>query len=423
EWDLAYAWTEGREPINPRPLDQAAIIRLLQPHTVGAITYSEGCNDDVNKIVWSALGWDPAADVTEVLRQYSRFFIGDRYTDGFAQGLLALERNWRGRLLTNDGVDTTLIQFQAMESDAAPRDLLNWRFQQALYRAYYDAYNHARLLYETALEEEAMGELRRAPQVGSTEALRSAEAVLRRAVTRPVAQDLRARVFELAEALFQSIRMQLSVERYQAIGMSRGANLDAIDTPLNDRLWLEYRFGEIRKLADERERLRAIEDIVNWENPGPGGFYDDLGNITRQPHLVRGKPYAEDPAHLETPLISFARQRRYDPPLRNSWKRHALALNDFKIHMRYEGLDPEAAYKVRITYAGNPSEQRLELVADERWEVHLARKKDYPIRPVEFAVPKQATADGALTLTWRKEAGGGGAGRGLEIGEVWLIRD
>ncbi|MCP5119097.1 MAG: hypothetical protein GY953_50495, partial [bacterium] len=107
EWDLAYAWTEGREPINPRPLDQAAIIRLLQPHTVGSITYSEGSNDDVNKIVWSALGWDPAADVTEVLRQYSRYFIGDRYTDGFAQGLLALERNWRGRLLTNDGVDTT----------------------------------------------------------------------------------------------------------------------------------------------------------------------------------------------------------------------------------------------------------------------------------------------------------------------------
>ncbi|MCP5111435.1 MAG: hypothetical protein GY953_11430, partial [bacterium] len=196
---------------------------------------------------------------------------------------------------------------------------------------------------------------------------------------------------------------------------------DAIDTPLNDRLWLDQRFAEIRKLTDEQNRLRAIDEIVNWTNPGPGGYYDDLGNITRQPHLVQGKPYAEDPAHLETPLISFARQRGHDPPLRNSWKRHVMALNDLDISMKYKGLDQEASYKVRITYAGNPSQQRLLLVADERWEVHPARKKDFPIRPVEFSVPLSATADGSLTLTWRKEAGGGGAGRGLEIAEVWLL--
>src|SRR5205814_3789010 len=57
-WDMAYAITEAREGINPRPLEQARIFRLLQPHTIGFLTYSEGCNDDVNKIVWSALGWD-----------------------------------------------------------------------------------------------------------------------------------------------------------------------------------------------------------------------------------------------------------------------------------------------------------------------------------------------------------------------------
>src|SRR5262249_40238451 len=65
DWDLAYALTEAREPINPRPIDQAAIFRLLQPHTNGFITYSEGCNDDVNKAVWSSLGWDPDQDVIE----------------------------------------------------------------------------------------------------------------------------------------------------------------------------------------------------------------------------------------------------------------------------------------------------------------------------------------------------------------------
>src|SRR5262249_45653777 len=115
DWDVAYALTQGREGINPRPLGQAQIFRTLQEHTIGFITYSEGCNDDVNKIIWSALGWDPEADVTEVLRDYSRYFIGEEYADSFAQGLLALERNWQGPLITNEGVYTTLQQFQALE--------------------------------------------------------------------------------------------------------------------------------------------------------------------------------------------------------------------------------------------------------------------------------------------------------------------
>lgn len=56
DWDVAYAATEGREVINPRPVDEARIFRLFAPYTIGSITYSEGCNDDVNKIMWSSLG-------------------------------------------------------------------------------------------------------------------------------------------------------------------------------------------------------------------------------------------------------------------------------------------------------------------------------------------------------------------------------
>ena len=94
----------------------------VQPgDTVGFITYSEGCHDDVNKIVWSALGWDEKADVEEVLREYGRYFIGPTLGDRFADGLLALEQNWEGPVLENAGIDETLKQFQAMERDAGPR--------------------------------------------------------------------------------------------------------------------------------------------------------------------------------------------------------------------------------------------------------------------------------------------------------------
>src|SRR6185369_16120553 len=252
DWDVAYAQTEEREGINPRPMDEARIFRVLQPFADrGFLTYSEGCNDDVNKAVWSALGWNPDAGVNEVVRDYARYFIGPDMADAFAQGLLALERNWRGPLLTNSTVDVTLAQFQELERKASPQQKLNWRFQQALYRAYYDAYLRARLLDETARESRAM-ELLASARTGSVlPALTAAETALAVDPAARAGGALRARVFELAEALFQSVNMQLSVPRYAAIAAGRGANLDLIDRPITNADWLRQRFVEIRALAND----------------------------------------------------------------------------------------------------------------------------------------------------------------------------
>ncbi|UCH33837.1 MAG: hypothetical protein JSV65_14915 [Armatimonadota bacterium] len=262
-WDPAFRRTEGREPINPRPMGYAKIFRDLQPYSYGYITYSEGCNDDVNKVVWSCLGWDPAMSVADILREYSRYFISPRFEDRFAQGLLGLEEDWEGPLLENQAVGKTLGVFQAMEREATPQERLNWRFQQGLYRAYYDAYIQRRLVRETNVERRALEDLKSAPQVGADAALDKAEATLDQASADPVATYWRARVFEMAEALFQSIRMQLSVERYKAIHVSRGANLDAIDTPFTRASWLREEFDRIRGLGSEQQRLEAIAKIAD----------------------------------------------------------------------------------------------------------------------------------------------------------------
>ena len=416
DWDAAFAATEAREAINPRPTDQARIFRLLQPYTIGFLTYSEGCNDDVNKTVWSALGWNPEADVAEVLRQYGRYFIGPDTADAFAQGLLALERNWRGPLLTNAGVETTLQQFRALERAASPQVRHAWRFQQALYRAYYDAYTRSRLIYETALEEQAMARLRAARETGAAAAVREAGETLDRAVTARPAADWRARVFELAEALFQSVGMQLSVPRYQAIDVGRGANLDTIDVPLNNRVWLQERFAELRGL-DEARQLEAIDRILEWTNPGPGGFYDDLGNQARQPHLVRGPGFQEDPAFLRSALAGFS----YRPAWRSSWWDDAGTLNETPLELRYAGLDAGAAYKVRVVYAGDSPARKIRMAANGV-EIHPLMEKPAPVRPIEFDIPQHITQKGELTLTWTREAGLGGNGRGTQVSEVWLIR-
>jgi len=424
DWDLVFASTEGREVINPRPTQEARIFHLYEKYGNGFLTYSEGVNDDVNKFVWSVLGWNPDTPVVEILRDFGRYFIDWRFADGVAQGLLSLERNWVGPLATNSGVDTTLQQFQAMERTASPQVLENWRFQQEIYRAYYDYYNRARLIYETQLENEALDQLRQARRTGSIIAMEEAARTLGRSVTHPVSQWARARVFEMAEALFQSIRMQLSVTRYKGEAPERGANLDMIDMPLNNRGWLSARFEAIRKLTDERERLAALDEIVNWTNPGPGGFYDDLGNLTRQPHLVRGPGFDQDPAYFQSSLVGFGIRGLGGAMLQNprSWWDHAEALYEAPLQMLYRDLDPQAQYKIRVVYAGDSTKPKIRLSAGDNIEIHPLMSRPIPFRPIEFDIPRQATSTGELHLTWHRESGLGDAGRGLQVAEVWVIR-
>ena len=232
--------------------------------------------------------------------------------------------------------------------------------------------------------------------------------------------DLRARVFELAEALFQSIRMQLSVERYKAIAVGRGANLDTIDLPLNNAAVAEGT-GSTRsaRCKTEADRLNALDGIVDWTNPGPGGFYDDLGDPLNQPHLLRNVSFDKDPAYLQGAMTSFSAR----PPFHRSHVRwtEAQTLNDQPMEMQYRGLD-ERRNIGSASFIAATARRTVRLAANDRFEIHPMKPKPIDFAPVEFDIPKEATADGELKLTWTKPVGMGGNGRGVQVAEIWLIR-
>ena len=108
---------------------------------------------------------------------------------------------------------------------------------------------------------------------------------------------------------------------------------------------------------------------------------------------------------------------------RKSWQTHAETFYEFPLEMRYSGLDPRGRYKVRVVYGGESTPAEIRLVASDKYEVHAYRKKDAKPVPVEFPIPQQATATGELSLKWSKTPGIGGAGRGVQVSEVWLIRE
>ncbi|TBL75012.1 alpha-glucuronidase family glycosyl hydrolase [Paenibacillus thalictri] len=429
-WDLAYALTLGRESINPRPVAEKYIHNLLEGYASGNISYSEGINDDVNKFVWSDQDWDSSIPVIETLRDFARLFVGADYAEGVAQGLMALERNWEGPLLANAGVDDTLRQWQRMEQSAPPEVLNSYRFQMGLLRAYYDAYIRRRLIYETELESEAMDVLRSAPSIGALQAIERMESILRKSTSQPVSPHYRTRCWELADELFKNIGEQLSVVKHQAIALGRGAFMDAIDFPLNDALWLTSQCAEIKEMAQESDRLVAIDQLVNRTNPGPGGFYDNLGSYQGWQRVDPGKGWAEDPGYLESPRMAhgiYLLQKDHVRPLDNipplASVRHANTLADTPLVLKYDHLDPSSSYCVKVTYVGDTASElnrdyEVTLTAGGMAVHENVAVKQGQCTQIVSKIPREAITDGTLVLKWKRMSGF----KRLNVSEVWVIR-
>jgi hypothetical protein len=418
-WDLAFALTLHRECYNPRPVAMKTIHNLFANYTCGSLCYSEGINDDVNKFVWLDQDWDPATPVMETLRDYCRLFISPDLIDETAQGFLALEKNWDGPLAVNRQVDVTLEQWRDLEGHVSPAAKERYRFQMGLLRAYYDAYVKRRLIHETELEAEAMEVLRSEVNQGTYAAMEKAESILRKAVTEPVAADYKQKCETLADSLFEKIGSQTSVKRHSAQNRTRGAFMDGIDEPLNNAAWLRAQFQAIRSLPDEHSRWVAIREVLNRTNPGPGGFYDSLGELSSQKRIVNSVPWKDDPGTLKSPRITFYYEidRPDDRDIPLAWKKQADTLYLTPLRLAYDHLDPHATYSVRATYSGRTS-RRMRLMANDHYLISdqiEARKP--PIQ--EFPIPHEATASGHLELEWSSGEGE----RSCEVAEVWLFKN
>ncbi len=373
-------------------------------------------NDDVNKFLWTRLGWSQTASIDETLGDYSRYFIGPDLGAAFAKSLLALERDWTGPAATNAEIPKTLASLQALERAATPAQRENWRFESALYRGYYDAFIQQRLVAEQRQEAAALAALRLAPKTDSSEAIAAALVALK---PQP-ASLLRAPLFAFAGALYQQIGLQLSVAKYGASGIERGANLDRVDVSLNDRAWLTRQFAEIQRLPTEAERLARIAVIANWQHPTPDTLYDDLGDPTNEPHLVRGEGFSADPELFHSAINGIADQTP-DDGWRMSWISYAERLYESPLELSYQNLDSTRAYTVRITYAGEGYTVPIKLVANNTVVIHPYFKRPANPTTVEFPIPGAAIQHGTLDLRWIPESGAGGSGRGHQVAEVWLI--
>ena len=154
---------------------------------------------------------------------------------------------------------------------------------------------------------------------------------------------------------------------------------------------------------------------------------------------MKPKPLWDDPAGVTTPREAHAHSNPNS--YRLSWLDFEEALNATPLRMHYDQLDPSATYRVRVTYLGR-YDATIRLVADNKYEIHgayghtvkdvryaagysdrraeIVSTKDSPppvVTPLEFVIPREATQDGILDLTWQRITG-----RGTQVAEIWLLK-
>lgn len=427
DWDVAYAMTLGRECVNPRPFDEKYIHNFFAKEASGSISYSEGTNDDVNKFVWSDQDWDPSTPVMETLRDYARLFLSPDITEAAAQGIVALENNFKGALATNTSVERTLQQWQQLEENATPELIKNFRFQMCVLRAYYDAYLQRRLYYETSLETQARDILSAATGQNIDLAILQAKQLLIKATEEPIAQALRDKCFVLADSLFSSIGAQLTIKKHGAMP-GRGNFIDNIDIPLTNSVWLMDQLKTFEVLADDNEKMRKVKAMLHRTDPGPGGFYDHFGTTASKYRVLADKTWQEDPGSLQSPRISFGvgiigeewvhevRSQGFSGETTPAeWMSQINTLYDTPLKIKYTDLDSTAAYKLRIAYTGR-FRSKLKLMANDILIHDFMQTGEKPV--YEFDLPGEATSGGKVVFTWTCGEGQ----RGSQVCEIWLIR-
>ena len=97
----------------PMPEMQRHIYLRYRDVSDGFGSYSDGVHDDLNKMLWSAYGWDPETDLDAFLAEYGNVFFGGTLATEVAQGLRMLERNWHGPILENQGIPATRDHWSA----------------------------------------------------------------------------------------------------------------------------------------------------------------------------------------------------------------------------------------------------------------------------------------------------------------------
>lgn len=123
----------GASGANPLPRKFTEMARETANAGYGALLYSEGIYEDLNKIVWACTLWNPERTAESIVREYAQFYFDSDSEDDWAELILGLEETWPQANLPQHSVDRieTLHQLAVHlggQTGGAEPSRVRWRY-------------------------------------------------------------------------------------------------------------------------------------------------------------------------------------------------------------------------------------------------------------------------------------------------------
>jgi hypothetical protein len=406
---------------------------------LGDCTHSSGTHDHFNQWMWQRLLWSPHRTAEDLVDEYARAWFGPEAAPLMAKAVFLMEEYLQRdpeRPITRKTSIDRYYDLVMQAGKAMPDHLRDrsWLWREYAQKAAIDKRTKLAVGQQMALqrsvERDIAGVL--AKSGSSDRSDRSAEPNLNALVSRCLARLARLTETPAMRRLREEA-VRLGDESNTLYGV-RSEGLVSLDHDFIGLGWLKRQLERAGAAAGEGKR-ELLQTIAEYENPGPGGFYDNLGTGESAPHLVQGYPYDHGQPYVGDML---------DEGNRISQRTMAYTQDEAEgITLRYEGLDPKARYRVRFTlvrpwfqprYAHRMNQKSQSIYADS---VALAEGLQLPEKMSDFFsfdIPPEATADGALTISFRKmpdvaagdrvsvEQWRNCGGWGTLCSEVWLMK-
>ncbi|MBX3177305.1 MAG: hypothetical protein KF886_08100 [Candidatus Hydrogenedentes bacterium] len=399
----------------------------LMPYGVGDITHSSGHHDHFNQWMWMRLLVDPRLTVDEVVGEYCRTWFGPEAAEDMAAALYLLERNMEeipGEPLPEKASVGEYYERVKAAGEKMPAHWMknNWLWREYMQKGALDRYTQMNARQQVALQSRIEAHIADALASGGED------------VAIPEALGWFSGLGETLE--MRALREEaerLGAESNELYGV-RNDGLFTLDHDFIGLGWLKRQL-ERAHAAEGEERADLLRMITAYEDPGPGGHYDNLGTANPAPNVMAGYPYDHGQPYVHGMLDEGNR------PSQRSM--HFTQDEDQGVTLEYRDLDPAAAYQIRFTlvrpwyqerYAMRMNQKSQSIFADG---VKIADNIELPPQMSDFFtfdIPAEATRDGKLTIHFERapdvargdrvtvEQWRNSGGWGTICSEAWLLK-
>lgn len=425
-WPRFYRWVFGE------------VVR----YGLGDCTHSSGTHDHFNQWMWQRLLWSPHRKVEDIVDEYCRTWFGPEAAPFMAQALFLMEEYLQWDPNRDITRKTSIDRYYDLVMKAGRvmppflRDR-NWLWREYAQKGAIDKRTKLAVAQQMALQRSIERDVANAletlrPEHSAENRDSGLSASLNHVIDRCLTRLSRLRETPAMRRLREEAT-RLGDESNALYGV-RSEGLAALDRDFIGLGWLKRQLERARAASGE-EKIELLETIADYENPGPGGFYDNLGTYEHSPHLVRGYPYDHGQPYVRDTL---------DEGNRLSQRTMCYTQDEeLGLTLRYEGLDPNARYRIRFTfvrpwyqprYAHRMNQKAQSIYADG---IPLAEGLELPEKMSDFFtfdIPPEATADGVLEIQFKKmpdvaardrvsvEQWRNCGGWGTLCSEVWLMK-